>query len=232
MSLSAVAVTAGYGNFPVLDTVDIDIPPGRITGLTGPSGSGKSTLARVLSLLHPPTAGSVIVDGHVVDSAGYRAPAELRRRIGVVFQSPRSATDPRWTLRRIIDQPLRHAGVPDRAARVRELADRVHLTSDLLDRYPHQVSDGQLQRACLARAVALTPAYLICDEATAMLDPSATATIAHLVRVLADAGAGVLAVSHDTPLLAAWADHIHHIDDLRRRPSSASPGDDHVRARR
>ncbi|MBM9468734.1 ABC transporter ATP-binding protein [Nakamurella leprariae] len=212
--LTATGVVAGYGEHTVLRSVDLTVTPGRITGLQGPSGSGKSTLARVVALLHPRTAGTVTVDGRSVTGSGYLAPAELRRRIGMVFQSPRAATDPRWTLRQVIAEPLGAARRSATRQRVAELAEQFQLTDDLLDRYPHQVSDGQLQRACLARAVALRPAYLVCDEATAMLDPSTTATIAQLVRGLADAGTGVLAVSHDRALLTAWADHVLDLHDL------------------
>lgn len=216
MTLQASGIVAGYGARTVLPGVDLTVEPGRITGLHGPSGSGKSTLARVLALLHPRTGGTVSIDGTVADGVGYRARPGLRRQIGLVFQSPRAAADPRWTLRQIIGEPFRH----DRARRgatraaVAELADRFKLTDDLLSRYPHQVSDGQLQRAALARAVALSPRYLICDEATAMLDPSTTATIAHLIRGLAGTGTGVLAVSHDRNLLRYWADDSFDIAEL------------------
>lgn len=216
MTLRAEGIIAGYGERTVLAGVDLAVEPGRITGLHGPSGSGKSTLARVLALVHPRTGGTVTIDGEAATGSGYRAPAAHRRRVGLVFQSPRAAADPRWTLRQIIAEPLRHAGRPRAGIdpAVGALADRFRLTDDLLGRYPHQVSDGQLQRACLARAVALAPRYLICDEATAMLDPSTTATIAHLVRDMADAGTGVLAVSHDRTLLRHWADRTHDLSDL------------------
>lgn len=214
MTLRAAGVVAGYGERTVLTGVDLTVEPGRITGLHGPSGSGKSTLAKVLALLHPRTGGTVTIDGEAVPGTGYRAPAALRRRVGLVFQSPRAATDPRWTLRQIIGEPLRDGRRAGRRPDVADLAARFRLTEDLLARFPHQVSDGQLQRACLARAVALGPRYLICDEATAMLDPSTTATIAHLVRELAAAGTGVLAVSHDRTLLRHWADDTHDIADL------------------
>lgn len=202
MSLDAVNITAGYpGTSNVLDDYSISVPPGSLVGLAGPSGTGKSTLARVLALLLKPSAGFVSIDGIPVRGVGYSVPADIRRRIAMVFQSPRAATDPRMTLRAIIEQP---ASMVHRTIVVEDLAARVGLTPDLLSRRPHQVSDGQLQRACVARALAQEPKYLICDEVTAMLDTATTASIVRLVQKEArNAGMGVLMISHDTELLAA-----------------------------
>ncbi len=215
MSLTATGVSARYGRGPlVLDEVDLTVAAGETLGIAGPSGSGKSTLARVLCLLHRPAAGAVTVDGTPVRRWGVAAPPSLRRRFGAVFQSPRASVDPRYSLRAIIAEPLRLATRrTGSAATVEEsvtrLADRVHLAPELLLRRPHQVSDGQLQRACLARALALDPTYLICDEMTAMLDASSTAQLVRLVRDWqADTGAAVLAVSHDQRLLARWPDRV------------------------
>lgn len=202
MSLDAVNITAGYaGTSDVLRGESLSVPAGALVGLTGPSGTGKSTLARVLSLLLKPRAGVVTIDGYRVDGAGFAVPSEIRRRVAMLFQSPRAATDPRMTLRDIIEQPAAIAG---RTIATAALAERVGLTPDLLVRRPHQVSDGQLQRACVARALAQEPKYLICDEATAMLDAATTASIVRLVQSEArERGIGVLLISHDTELLAA-----------------------------
>ncbi|GAA2781861.1 ABC transporter ATP-binding protein [Saccharopolyspora taberi] len=202
--LTGTGLVAGYRRgVPVLDGVDIEIAPGEVVGLSGPSGCGKSTLARVLALLQRPWAGQVAVDGAPVTGFRHSAPREQRTAIGVVFQQPRPAVDPRFTLREIVAEPLRATGTADRVA---ELADLVGLTEELLGRRPHEVSDGQLQRACLARALALRPRYLICDEMTAMLDASTTASLVRVVedRVAADR-TGVLAISHDDGLLERWA---------------------------
>lgn len=216
MTLRAEGVSAGYHGRTVLNRVDLSVQPGVITGLTGPSGSGKSTLARVLALLQPCSGGSVTIDGRPVTGSGYRAAVRSRQQIGLVFQSPRAAVDPRWPLHRIVAEALRRRGTRRAGvdAEVRALADRFQLGDDLLTRFPHQVSDGQLQRACLARAVALDPRYLILDEATSMLDPSTTARIVHLVRDLAEHGTGVLVVSHDRSLLSRWAEVTRDLHEL------------------
>ncbi|ANZ43442.1 ABC transporter [Lentzea guizhouensis] len=196
--LSAHDVTAGYRS-PVITDFSLEVHEGQTVGLAGPSGSGKSTMARVLALLHKPFSGTVTIDGDT--ATRYRFNAPQRTKIGVLFQQPRLSVDPRFTLRKAIAEPLR-----DHDA-VAELADLVMLTEDLLDRRPHEVSDGQLQRACLARALALKPRYLICDEMTTMLDASTTAALVGVIRAYqAETNAGVLAISHDTRLLARWAD--------------------------
>lgn len=201
--LTAQGITAGYRD-PVITNVNLTIHSGQTIGLAGPSGSGKSTLARVLALLHKPFTGTVHLNGQPVTGYRHRAPRELRTSIGVLFQQPRLSVDPRTTLRTTIAEPLRANGKPDR---VDELADLVMLTPDLLARRPHEVSDGQLQRACLARALALNPNYLICDEMTTMLDASTTAALVTVIRDYQQrTGAGVLAISHDTTLLNHWAD--------------------------
>lgn len=201
--LEARDITVVYDRRRVVDRVGIAIPPGTTVGLAGPSGCGKSTLARVLALLQRPAAGRVVIDGTPAPGWRHRAPRELRTSVALIFQQPRLAVDPRLTLADIIAEPLRATGRPiERAA---ELAAEMGLTPDLLTRRPHEVSDGQLQRACVARALTLRPRYLICDEMTTMLDVS---TQAHLVaRIEAyrkDTGAGVLAISHDTDLLTRW----------------------------
>ncbi|MFE7548333.1 ABC transporter ATP-binding protein [Streptomyces gardneri] len=202
-------VTAGYERrAPVFRGASLTVAPGESVGLLGPSGCGKSTLARVAALLHRPDAGRLVLDGTEVRAWRHRAPRELRTAVGVVFQQPRTAADPRLTLAEIIAEPLRATGRRAEAdSRVAELAPAVGLTADLLTRRPHEVSDGQLQRACLARALTLRPRWLICDEMTAMLDASTTAALVAAVETYREeTGAGLLAVGHDRVLLNRWCD--------------------------
>ena len=210
-SLAACQVSASYGRQRVIDGVDLHIAAGETVGLRGPSGSGKSTMARLLALLHRPDSGHVSIDGTPVTGVRHQVPVAVRTRVAILFQSPRAATDPRLTLADLIAEPLRAVGAAPEQVRERtaELADTVGLTADLLTRRPHAVSDGQLQRACLARSLVHRPGYLLCDEATAMLDAS---TQAHVAAVVGDFQrrheAGVLVISHDSALLTRWADRV------------------------
>ncbi|RKE59552.1 peptide/nickel transport system ATP-binding protein [Dietzia kunjamensis] len=219
MTLSARGVAfrhAGPDGF-ALPPTDLTVCGGRITALVGPSGSGKTTLAHLLAGLLAPTAGTVTVTdepGTPTDGPGVR---EVRRRRGrlpghtaLLNQDPMASADPRMTLRRMIALPGRLRGSP---VDVDALAREVGLDPGLLDRRPEQVSGGQLHRACLARALAQRPRYLIADEATAHLDPESTNAIAGVLRARADGGLGVLAITHDQRLAADWADVVHTMGD-------------------
>ncbi len=215
------SITAGYERHaPVVRNVSLTIAPGEAVGLLGPSGCGKSTLARVAALLHRPDSGALVLDGTPVHRWRHRASSERRTAIGIVFQQPR------LRLTDLIAEPLRATGRRDAVPeRVSELAATVGLTPDLLGRRPHEVSDGQLKRACLARALVLRPRWLVCDEMTAMLDASTTAA---LVTVVEDyrrtTGAGLLAVGHDRVLLRRWCDRTVDWDTLvKETPSAEGP---------
>ncbi|MFC8594908.1 ABC transporter ATP-binding protein [Streptomyces atroolivaceus] len=211
------AITAGYDRrAPVVREASLTVEPGEAVGLLGPSGCGKSTLARVAALLHRPDSGTLVLDGEPVRAWRHQAPRALRTAIGVVFQQPRLSSDPRLRLADLIAEPLRATGRREEAAgRVAELAAPLGLTPDLLRRRPHEVSDGQLQRACLARALALRPRWLICDEVTAMLDASTTAALVEAIEhYRSTTGAGLLAVGHDHTLLRRWCDRTVHWDAL------------------
>lgn len=198
-------ISAGFAERPVVEGFDLDVHAGESVALLGPSGSGKTTVGRVAAGLHPATGGVVMINGEERSGIGSAIPADVRRRTQMIFQSPRRATDPRWTLRRIVTGPASVAGVSALAAY--EWAERCGLNGELLDRHPSEVSDGQLQRACVARGLLLRPDLLVCDEVTAMLDAATTAAIIQVIRSEVNArGLAVLAITHDTELAAVWAD--------------------------
>jgi peptide/nickel transport system ATP-binding protein len=193
--LAADNLTVTFDGHRVLDDISVTVRTGEVLGITGPSGCGKTTLLRVLAGLHRPDTGTVRYDGAPVPAPG---------SVALLAQHPRLVCNPRWTLRRIIAEPAAIRGERIDPAAV---AARVGLTPDLLDRNPAQVSDGQLQRACLARILVQQPVFLLCDEPTAMLDPIATTDIVALLDELAEHTA-LAVVSHDDTVLAGLSRHL------------------------
>lgn len=228
--LSAHRVTVRYGRgrdrVTAVSEANLSLAPGQRLALVGPSGSGKSSLAQVLALLRSPDAGRVRLDGVEVPGSGLAVPRALRRQVQLVWQSPRAAVDPRLRLDRVVREPLIAQGEPAETLQrqVREVAETVGLTPELLSRYPHEVSDGQLQRAALARALVLGPRYLVCDEPTVMLDVSTQAALlAMLAASQRGTGTGILLITHDRVLAEHWCDQVH---DIREVAGSPEPGID------
>jgi len=213
--LSADSITKSFGGVRAVEHASLTLAPGERLGLVGPSGSGKSTLAQILALLLTPDDGAVTIDGRRAEGWGVRAPRSLRHRVQLVFQAPRQSVDPRLRVGDAILEPLRASGLG--AGDVAAAAARVGLTPDLLERFPHEVSEGQLQRACLARALIVRPRYLICDELSSMLDVS---TQAALLEAIADeqkqGELGVLLITHDQVLADTWCDVVVDIRSARR----------------
>jgi len=189
-----------------LDGVTLDIGVGDAIAIVGESGCGKTTLGRLMLKLTEPTGGSIAFDGAALSGLAGDELRVFRRQAQLVFQNPFDALNPRFTIYRAVAEPLLNAGIdkaehPDRVA---SAFRRVHLP-DLeryLDRYPHQLSGGQLQRVVLARALVLDPRFLVADEPVSMLDVSVRAGILALLREVRDSmGLTAVYISHDLALV-------------------------------
>ncbi|WP_158743851.1 ABC transporter ATP-binding protein [Acidisphaera sp. L21] len=194
-----------HGPVRAVDHVGFTVDAGETLGLVGESGCGKTTVARTILHLTPPTAGRVLLDGTdtvaVLRDGSRKDALRVRRAMQYVFQDPLQALNPRWTAGDAIAEPLRvHSLLPraDWQRRVEELLDRVGMEPAHAARYPHELSGGQRQRVGIARALAVQPRFLICDEPVSSLDVSVRAQILNLLGDLQDEfGLAYLFISHD-----------------------------------
>jgi peptide/nickel transport system ATP-binding protein len=198
------------GEVRAVDGVSFEIGKGETLGLVGESGCGKSTTGLALMGLVKPTGGRVQFDGQEIQSFRHQALKAYRRRMQIVFQDPFSSLNPRQRVRETIRAALdiHHVGTPkERDAEVARLMDRVGLRPDQADNFPHQFSGGQRQRIGIARALALKPDIIICDEPVSALDVSVQAQILNLLGDLQrDLGVSYLFISHDLGVV----EHISH----------------------
>ena len=192
--------------------VDLAVYEGETLALVGESGCGKSTLGRLLLGLLPPTQGQVFFDGQDLAALPPARLRALRRQMQLVFQDTAAALNPRWTVGQSLAEPLRIHNLCPRgeyAARGAALLTQVGLAPDLLDRYPHQLSGGQRQRVGLARALALSPRLVVCDEPVSALDVSVQAQMLNLLADLQRAqGLTYVLISHDLGVVRHSADRV------------------------
>jgi peptide/nickel transport system ATP-binding protein len=210
------AFRRGGRTVAALDDVSLDLARGETLALVGPSGSGKSTLARIVMRLIEPDQGTIRFDGLDLASARGEALRMLRPRFQMVFQEPLAAFNPRATVGRALDDPLRIHGLADSAARpaaIAALLERVGLDQNLAGRRIHEISGGQRQRVAIARAIATKPALLVLDEAVSALDVTVRAEIlALLANLQRNENLGYLFISHDLAVVSAFADRIAIMD--------------------
>ena len=201
----------GRGALPwTLEDLNLSIEAGSTVGVVGESGSGKSTLVRVLCGLLIHQVGEVIFDGRELGEWLANDPRELRRRNQIVFQSPRRSLDPRMSIRRSLSQPVRaiERRVPTDTEMIGWL-ERVGLTDEVLPRFPHQLSGGQLQRVGVARALSVEPDVLYADEPTSALDVSVQAQVLNLLMDLREQlGLALVMVSHDLAVISRVSEQV------------------------
>ena len=202
----------GHAELRAVDGVSLDVMPGETLGLVGESGCGKSTLGRLLLRLHEPTSGRVYFDGHDITDLSQSALRPFRRKMQIIFQDPYSSLNPRMTVQAALSEALRVHGMVSSASEEREriasLLDRVGLRPEHMRRYPHEFSGGQRQRIGIARALAVSPSFIVADEPVSALDVSIQAQIVNLLSDLqAELGLSYLFIAHD----------LHVVEHVSRR---------------
>ena len=209
-------VSVGMKKIPLkaVDDVSFTIKPGETLGLVGESGCGKTTVGRTLLQLYKPTAGRIVFDGDVLFDSEKKIKVDMlpyRKRMQMVFQDPYSSLDPRMTVEDIIGEPLDvhhlYANKKERREKVLSLMELVGLNAEHAMRYAHEFSGGQRQRIGIARALAVDPQFIVCDEAVSALDVSIQAQVINMFEEIQDKlGVAYLFIAHD--LLV-----VHHISD-------------------
>ncbi len=196
-----------------VNDITFEVYPGETLGLVGESGSGKTTLGRSILRLIEPTAGSVIYNGTDLLKLNKDQLRAMRREVQIIFQDPYSSLDPHQTIGQLLMEPMQvhqlHGNDAQRKQKVLELLQRVNLLPEHFDRYPHEFSGGQRQRVVIARALALEPRFIICDESVSALDVSVQAQILNLLRQLQqELGLTYIFISHDLSVIRHISDRI------------------------
>lgn len=199
--------------FELLHDVSLELKSGEAVALMGGSGSGKSTLARILLRLLSCDSGKIYFQGQDITKATAKDLSIFRRNVQFISQRPESFLDPRQTLGSSLLEAFTVFNLPYDEEKIKEMLDLVKLNAELLQRYPHQVSGGEIQRICLVRALLLEPKLLVLDEPTSMLDISVQAQILHLLRdIRMEKQLAYLFITHDKQLAKWLCDRVLHIE--------------------
>jgi oligopeptide transport system ATP-binding protein len=200
------------GAVKAVDGISFEVYKGETLGLVGESGCGKSTTGRVILQLYPVTSGKIFFEGQELTELDSESMRQLRPRMQMIFQDPHASLNPRMSVYSIIGEPLAEHSVVrgrERKARVNELLELVGLSPDYANRYPHEFSGGQRQRIGIARALALNPEFIICDEPIAALDVSIQAQVVNLLEDLqSEFGLTYLFISHDLSMIRHIANRV------------------------
>ena len=212
-NLTKVFTRKGQPDFTAVDHIGFELYPGECVGLIGESGSGKTTVVNMITRLVDATEGSVILDGEDIIKMSGKELRRTYRKMQMVFQTPTDSFDPRRTLGDGIGESLRNSGMSraDTKKEVARLLTECGLTPDFAGRYPHQVSGGQCQRAAIARALAVKPRLLICDEATSSLDVTIQKEIVALLNELRSqhgSELSILFICHDIALVQQFCSRV------------------------
>ncbi len=203
----------GEGMLKAVDGLSFDIYPGETFGLVGESGCGKSTAGRTLIRLYDPTDGELFFNGQNIYKLSRRDMQEVRRNFQMIFQDPYASLNPRMTVEEIVAEPLDihkiYKNSSDRRARVVELLELVGLNEEHAMRFPHEFSGGQRQRIGIARALALNPKFIVCDEPISALDVSIQAQVVNLLKDLQEKlGLTYLFIAHDLSMVRYISDRV------------------------
>ncbi|UPG73863.1 ATP-binding cassette domain-containing protein [Roseomonas gilardii subsp. gilardii] len=222
-----------FGNrarHPVLTGASLHVGSGECVALLGPTGSGKSTLGRLVLGLETPDAGTVCFDGLPLHDRRGRIDRATRRAIQAVFQDPQGATSPRFSAFEVVAEPLLTDRMPTGALRDRVVAllEQVGLPAGIMDRPAHSLSGGQLQRLCIARALAPSPRLIVLDEAVNSLDVETQAQVMALLRRLQEHGVAYLFITHDLRLLKGFADRCYVMQGGRSEEVTDPFGDGYL----
>ncbi len=210
-NLSKNFIGRGKNETAAVQNISFSLKKGETLGIVGESGSGKSTVAKLITGLISPTDGNIRIYDNEIDELLKKSPLEFYNKIQMVFQNPNESFNPRKTLGYAIGEPLRNRGLSsaDVDAKVVELLEKVGLTSDFAQKYPHQVSGGQCQRAAIARALAVEPSILVCDEATSALDVTVQKQIIELLDSLRQSkDLSIVFICHNLALVQSFCNRV------------------------